>query len=189
MPFTCLKKNVQQTGDYKIVPLQEQDIFQIKDWRNEQIEILRQNKVLTDTDQNNYFKNIVNPSFTEKYPDIILFSFLLNELCIGYGGLTNISWLDKRAELSFLLNTKRIDDKNLYEQEFSTFISLIKKVAFDDLGFNRIFTETFDIRSHHISILEKNGFALEGRMKQHTLIKGQFTDSLIHGFLKEYYYA
>ena len=69
------------------------------------------------------------------------------------------------------------------------FIRLIKKVLFEDLNFNRIFTETYDIRPHHISILEKNGFQLEGRMREHIQINNKFVDSLIHGFLKEYYHA
>jgi len=36
----------------------------------------------------------------------------------------------------------------------------------------------------HVSILEKNGFVQEGRMRQHVIIKGTFHDALIHGIIK-----
>ena len=73
--------------------------MRIKDWRNDQIDVLRQKAVLTDEDQIGYYHNIVLPSMNERQPEIILFSFLLNAGCIGYGGLTNIDWSHKRAEI------------------------------------------------------------------------------------------
>ena len=119
----------------------------------------------------------------------MLFSFLENEQCIGYGGLTNIDWASKRVELSFLVNHQRAANNDLYLKDFSSFIDLMKKIAFDELNFNRIFTETYDLRPLHIRILEENGFKLEGRMKEHILVNGVLTDSLIHGFIKKYYNA
>ncbi|MNC80618.1 hypothetical protein D3C75_1334820 [compost metagenome] len=65
----------------------------------------------------------------------------------------------------------------------------MKKVTFDTLQFNRLFTETFDIRPLHISILEKCGFQYEGRMKQHAYVAGALVDSILHGYLKEFYDA
>ena len=64
------------------------------------------------------------------------------------------------------------------------FLVIIQQIAFESLKFNRIYTETFDMRPNHISILEKNGFKLEGRLRSHNNINGIFYDSLIHGVLK-----
>lgn len=174
-------------GDYSVVPFREDDLLNIKKWRNEQLDVLRQTKTLTDNDQINYFKNYIQPSYTDPNTRIILFSFLLNGKCIGYGGLTNVNWEDKRVELSFLLNTKRIKDDLIYTADFTHFIELMKTIVFVDLNFNRIFTETYDIRELHISILEKCGFLLEGRMREHVKINGKFVDSLLHGFIKRDY--
>jgi RimJ/RimL family protein N-acetyltransferase len=185
MSYKCLKKNVLAIDNYSIVPFRQKDLYLIKDWRNIQMDILRQEKVLTSNDQDLYFANYISPAFSQKNPKQILFSYLLNDECIGYGGLTNIAWKSKRAELSYLVNPTRTKPKNLYGKEFSIFISMIKKVVFSDLKFNRIYTETFDIRPFHILILEKNGFKNEGRLRQHSIIKGKLTDSIIHGFLKE----
>ena len=189
MKYRILNSNNYKIEKYSIVPIRKEDLFLIKKWRNEQMDILRQNKPLTDQEQVTYYENIVAPCFSQTYPKLILFSYLNSDCCIGYGGLTNIEWLSKRAELSFLLDTKHATNFALYEKEFAFFITFIKRVAFDDLDFNRLFTETYAFRQEHISFLEKNGFRFEGRMKQHLMIKGAFVDSLLHGFLKEYQHA
>jgi RimJ/RimL family protein N-acetyltransferase len=189
MKYRILNNNTYKIEQYSIVPIRKEDILFIKKWRNEQMTILRQKKLLTNQEQFSYYEDDVVQSFSQVNPKNILFSYLYSDRCIGYGGLTNIDWLSKRAEISFLLDTKRVTDPALYEIEFTIFITFMKKVVFDDLNFNRIFTETYAFRQGHISILEKNGFRFEGRMKQHVMIKGKFVDSLLHGFLREYQHA
>lgn len=179
-----LKKDAYKNGGYSIVPLRSEDMLKIKDWRNQQIDVLRQKRKLSDADQERYYKDIVEPSFSQLKPNILLFSFLFRGECIGYGGLTNIDWQSMRAELSFLLDPVRADNKALYAKEMEIFISLIKEMAIKDLRINRIYTETFDIREHHISILEKNAFLFEGRMREHVRVNGKYVDSLIHGLLR-----
>ncbi len=189
MNYKVLNTNEFVLNNYSLVPLRHDDIFFIKEWRNAQMNILRQNKILTDTDQENYFNQSILPTFSQSNPKQILFSFLESKKCIGYGGLTNIDWESKRAEMSFLVDNERSKNKETYTNDFTSFIKLIKIVTFNELKFNKLFTETFNIRPLHISILEANGFVFEGRMKQHIIINGKFVDSLIHGFLKEYYNA
>ncbi len=185
--YSILKKEFYNFNTFSITSLRKGDIFKIKDWRNSQLEILRQKQPLTDTDQENYFNNKVVPTFRQEHPKIMLFSFLRDSECVGYGGLTNIDWESLRCELSFLVDPNIYYDNEQYEISFTAFISMIKSITFDELNFNRIFTETYDIRPFHIRILEKNGFLLEGRMLQHVFIDKKLTDSLIHGFLKKYY--
>jgi RimJ/RimL family protein N-acetyltransferase len=145
--------------------------------------------MLTEVDQHQYFKNVVQPSFSAERPSLMLFSYLEGEKCIGYGGLTNIDWEARRAELSFLLDTALSRNTPAYEEAFRMYLSLVKQVAFEDLMFNRIFTETFDVRPHHVRVLEQCGFRREGVMKQHAVVNGHFVDSIIHGYLREYYDA
>jgi len=189
MKYICLKTNEYFIDNYFITPFREEDIFLIKKWRNEQLNILRQNKLLSDEEQKSYYENVIKPTFTQSNPKIILFSYLQDNECIGYGGLTNLDWISKRAELSFLLKTMRSYNNKMYEKDFSIYLKLIKSVAFEEINLNRLFTETFDIRPLHIKVLEKNGFELEGRLRQNVYIEGLFVDSLIHGLLRERYYA
>lgn len=185
--YNCLQSNSYSLGVYCIAPIHKSDIYKIKEWRNEQFDILRQQKLLTDEDQHNYYNNVILPTFKQPFPKQILFSFLKNDVLIGYGGIVHISWIDKRGEISFLLATDRTKSPDIYKSDFQFFLKLIKIVSFEDIRLNRIFTETFNIRDFHISLLEENGFVFEGRMKKHVFISGQFIDSLIHGCLYENY--
>jgi RimJ/RimL family protein N-acetyltransferase len=186
MRYRCLRQQEWSIGRYNVTPLREEDIFLIRQWRNEQMVVLRQNRLLSESDQVNYYRETVAASFEAEQPKIILFSFLMDCRCIGYGGLTNIDWVSGRAEISFLVDTERSTDEAGYREEFSAFLSLMKEVAFTDVHFNRLFTETFDIRPGHIAILEENEFRQEGTMRQHVRIGERYVDSHIHGYLKEY---
>ena len=104
--YKALNKNEFQHNEYSIVPIRDQDKFDIMKWRNEQIYHLRQKKKLNKNSQEKYFKDTVNNLFKENYPSQILFSFLKNDVLVGYGGLVHINWVDKNAEVSFLINTE-----------------------------------------------------------------------------------
>ena len=41
-------------------------------WRNEQIDYLRQDKILTKNDQLNYFKNTISKLYNQTFPDQLL---------------------------------------------------------------------------------------------------------------------
>lgn len=171
-------------GRYRLLPLRYEDIFIIKDWRNRQIDVLRQKNPLTDEEQQIFYEEKVLPSQQSESPRMILFSYLYNYDCVGYGGLVNINWLDERAEVSFLMNPDFVFDDETYEESFSSFLTMVKFYAFERIGLNRLFTETFEIRTLHIDILEKNGFKLEGRLREQVKIGKSYVDSLMHGCLK-----
>ncbi len=189
MKYSQLSDIQYSTDTYSIVPIREADMMAIKQWRNDQMEVLRQSRPLSDEDQLRYYNGPIRASFEQEQPRIMLFSYLLDHQLIGYGGLTNIDWENKRAEISYLLETGRSKESNRrqYSDDFSSFLALMKRIAFEELSFNRLFTETFDIRPLHIEVLENNGFRFEGRMRLHVQIHGQYIDSLIHGCLHEEY--
>lgn len=181
MKYVCLKSQTFTSDAYQLTPIRYSDIFLIKQWRNEQIDILRQNIVLTDAMQEAYFANTIQPSFFLQQPRQILFSYLKDGLFIGYGGIVHIDWEKKQGEVSFLSETQRAHNFREYQADFSHFLTLIKKVAFHDLLFSRLYTETFDVRPQHIKILESAGFQLEQRLKNWVTINGKPIDALIHG--------
>ena len=75
--YNCLNQNEFKALDYKIVPIRYEDRLAIMKWRNEQMYHLRQNKLLTLKDQNNYFDNVVTKLFNQDEPNQILFSLPL----------------------------------------------------------------------------------------------------------------
>jgi len=66
--------------------------------------VLRQSKPISKKDQIQYYENHIWSELKSDSPENILFSFKFKDKCIGYGGLVNLSWIDKRAEMSFLLD-------------------------------------------------------------------------------------
>jgi len=56
-------------------------------------------------------------------------------------------------------------------------------IGFKQILFNKIFTETFDIRPDTILILEKTGFVLENKLLSKNYINGSYADSLFHRML------
>jgi len=147
-------------------------------WRNEQIYHLRQNKPLSLKDQNNYFNNIVEPLFSNLMPNQILFSYLKGTDCIGYGGLVHINWIDKNAEISFIIST--VLEQNEFQKHWKIFLSLIYEVAFIEMKLNKIFTYAIDVRPKLYPILESNGFVKEAVLKKHSIINNEYFDVVIH---------
>jgi hypothetical protein len=103
--YKILKTNQYELDNIKIVPIRYEDRLLIMRWRNEQMYHLRQQKLLTEADQNNYFDNVVSKLFDADEPNQLLFSYLHDDVCIGYGGLVHINWKDKNAEISFIIDS------------------------------------------------------------------------------------
>lgn len=179
--YKCLTRQSYSKGIYEIVPIRVKDRFSIMKWRNEQIYHLRQINLLTKEDQDKYFKEIVFNLFTHKNPDQILFSYLEDKKCIGYGGLVHINWIDMNAELSFVMDTSL--EKDHFEVHWRNYLGLIEEVAFEELRLHKIYTYAFDLRPRLYSALSKSGFELEARLKQHILFGEKFIDVVIHSKL------
>jgi RimJ/RimL family protein N-acetyltransferase len=175
---------MKNTG-YEIRPLQLEDAENIRIARNEQMDVLRQSHEISKEEQIHYFKHTVVPNSTKPYPDLVLYSFLKNGAWIGYGGLTHIDWHNKRAEISFLVETARTKVPENYGQDFENFLKILSREAFNTFQLHRLFTETFDFRKDHIKILENFGFIQEGILREHILINGKFENSIMHGLLKK----
>jgi RimJ/RimL family protein N-acetyltransferase len=185
--YACLSTEQFELGDYAAVPVSAAHIEHIRLWRNAQIASLRQIAPITETQQLQYFTNVIWPQRVLSEPDNILFAFLRQGAHIGYGGLVHVAWVHKRAEISFLLDPIYVSQHTVYAEFFLHFLELMKRVAFCDLTLNRLYTETYAFRTHHISVLEAAGWQLEGTMRSHVIVDGAETDSILHGYLKSDY--
>lgn len=181
--YKVLSKQTYKNAEFKIVPIRHEDRFRIMEWRNEQIYHLRQNEPLTAERQDLYFKTTILSIFNEEKPNQILFSFLKGDECIGYGGLVHINWIDKNAEVSFVMDTKL--EKEEFSKNWSEYLYLIEKVAFNELMFRKLYVFAFDLRPHLYSTLEDNSYFLDARLKDHCLFNDKFIDVVIHTKLNE----
>lgn len=178
MRYKCLNIQEFKIGNRKIVPIRIQDRYDILKWRNDQIYHLRQSELLTKEKQDCYFNNIVSKLFEQEKPNQILFSYIENEVCIGYGGLVHINWIDKNAEISFIINTEL--EKDFFQEHWQSFIHLIEKVAFVNLKLHKLSTYAYDLRPKLYYILDSLGYKKEAVLKEHCLYENKFIDVIIH---------
>ena len=174
--YKCLVRQKIAEGRYNIQPLRDEDRYAIMEWRNEQRFHLRQRCVLTKQQQDLYFQNVVAQLFDNQTPDQLLFSYMEDDKCIGYGGLVHINWEDRHAEISFLTSASF---ESSFECHWINFLNLIEKVAFDELFLHKIFTYAYDLRPKLYPILEQAGYT-SNRLKDHKFFEGQFVDVVIH---------
>lgn len=181
--YKVLNKQIFTEGEYSLVPIRFEDRFDIMKWRNEQIYHLRQDKPLTEEDQDNYFNTIVSKLFDQEKPSQILFSFLKDEKCIGYGGLVHINWIDRNAEISFIMETSL--EKENFEFLWVTYLEILKKIAFQEIGLHKIYTYAFDLRPKLYDALSQADFTHEATLKQHCRFEGEYKNVLIHAKVNE----
>ena len=178
MYYQALQQNMYQHNEFNLVPIRMEDRWDIMQWRNEQIYHLRQDKPLAKEDQDAYFENVVKKLFDQVQPNQILFSFLENGVCIGYGGLVHINWIDKNAEISFIINTDL--EKEGFQKYWKIFLNLIEQVAFTDLKLHKISTYALDLRPQLYQVLDYSGFNKEAVLKMHCLFNLEYIDVVIH---------
>ena len=165
---------------YSLVPIRDEDKYDIRDWRNNQIDILRQEIFLTLEQQEHYFKTVVDKLFDVEAPKQLLFSFLENDILIGYGGLVHIDWEKKTAEISFLTETSRNINADMFISDWVNYLSILKKIANDYLNFKSIYTYAYDLRPNLYIALQKAGFTETNRYKNHIQIGNKNADVVIH---------
>ncbi len=181
--YKCLSEQIVVFENYKIVPIRFQDRYDIMNWRNEQIYHLRQSELINHDSQDLYFANVVSKIFYEEKPNQVLFSYLENDKCIGYGGLVHINWIDFNAEISFVLNTEL---ENKFIDHWGIFLKLIERIGFEGLKLNKLYTYAFDLRPNLYIALEKSHYFQEAKLYRHTFFQNKFIDVVIHSKFSNY---
>jgi len=133
--------------------------------------------------QNRYFNDVVANLFEQEKPSQILFSYFKNEIFLGYGGLVHINWIDRNAEISFVMKTD--EQQNNFEHHWLCYLELIEKIAFEELNLHKLFVYAFDLRPHLYIAVEKSGYKKEAILKEHCLFDGKYIDVVIHSKIIE----
>ncbi len=179
MAYSILSGTEFCSGDYAISSIQASDAIKIMNWRNDQIDALRQTKPLTEEEQNKYFEEKVFKEYENRKPNPLLVRFTQKESLIGYGGLVHLEWEKEKAEVSFLLETERSADGELYLFEMKIFMLLIKRLAFDHLQLNELTTEAYAHRKLHVDGLESCGFSRIGVIPKRIKIEERWVDAVL----------
>lgn len=167
------RKKILQSKNCYLTKLMQEDLPFLKKWRNEQMEILRQTRELTDEDQKNWYAKL------QEDDSQVVFAILNNsDKLIGYCALMYIDQINKRGEIAFVLETGI--DTDLYHKIFEEALGMLKDYGFEKLELHKIYTETYAFRHRHIKTLEKFGLTRTGILKDHIVEKGEFVDSILH---------
>lgn len=179
-----ITKNAYRFHDRFFSNIKREHLSKLKDRRNSQMNILRQDKLLTDADQEKWFKLINNDN-----SQVI---FIISELncknsnkLIGYCGIVNIDYENSKGEISFLVDSERINNLPLYREDFLSALYVLCCYGFENISLSTLYTETYLFRKHHIEILEEFGFKQGKILKERKLVDGIYWDSIIHSVLKD----
>ena len=85
--YNCLNNYLLEYKDYSLTVIKDIHLEKIRNWRNAQKEILRQNKNISKKEQILYFKDNVFKDLNKKHPKNIL--LMINECEIKYNNSFN----------------------------------------------------------------------------------------------------
>jgi RimJ/RimL family protein N-acetyltransferase len=180
--YRCADLTGLARGRYSLRPIAWADRVPIREWRNAQIDVLRQAAPLSIAGQDAYFANVVRPQFDEAEPAQVLVALLDDDRLIGYGGLVHISWPNRRAEVSFMTEGGRQDEAT-FRADLGAFLDLMVEMATERIRLHRLTTECYEFRTVFIEELERAGFEPEGRLREHIRVDDDYADSMLHGRL------
>lgn len=167
---------------YALRPLEWPDRTLIRQWRNDQIRVLRQAHPLSVDDQDAYYRTVVAAQMEQPHPPQVLLALTCEDALIGYGGIVHLQWADRRGELSFLTATDRLEP-DTFASDWRRYLSLLLPICRDQLGLHKITTETYEFRTDVIGFLEDAGFLLEGTLREHHRVDDAWVTSLAHGLI------
>jgi len=172
----------------KLKALSITDLEQVRQWRNSQIEMLRTPFFLTQEMQEKFYHDVIcNRNSNARFWGIFAEVGNIYPSLIGMCGLENISWENRNAEISLILNPEYIMDK--YGKEA---IRLLLHEGFMSMNLENIFTEVYDCNPnkhfwineymHHI-----NTYVPITTLPNRKYWNGKYYDSYYINFNKERY--
>ncbi|MCH8569612.1 MAG: GNAT family N-acetyltransferase [Balneolales bacterium] len=102
---------------------------------------------------------------------------------IGIVDIHGIDFINNRCFLECTIADKSYRDQGLGTQAFK----LAMEYCFNTLNMNKVMSSAFDFNEKWIRILSNLGFKEEGRLREHALKNGSYSDKLMFGMLKAEY--
>ncbi len=113
--------------------------------------------------------------------DSFLFGIFIDEKHVGNIKLGPVNRHHQHAALSYV-----IGDKNYWSKGVaSAAIAAVTIFGFSKICLRKIWASSFDENAASIKALEKNGFIIEGRLRQQLMINGKCADQIFLGKLSD----
>lgn len=160
----------------KFKELSLEDIEQVRQWRNQQLSMLRTSFPLTKEMQADFYHNVVcNRQANSRYWGIWEDDF------IGMAGIENIQWENRLGEISLILDPE-------YQDRAEQALRLILNEGFNDLNLENIYTEVYCCSPHFDFWMTNELNADKVVLPKRKYWDGTYYDSLYINFNKEQYH-
>ncbi|MEO6488395.1 MAG: GNAT family protein [Ferruginibacter sp.] len=121
----------------------------------------------------------------EKIANNIYFPFVIieNELekIVGYIDVKNIDWNIPKGELGFFID-QNFEGKGIVKK----ILSKVIRHCMDDMKFNKLFLRTHELNAGTRHVAEKNGFKVEGIIRNdYRTTDGKLVDLIYYGLVRE----
>lgn len=103
---------------------------------------------------------------------------------IGAGGLTNINWISRSAELSFYIGANEAYVDAVYAPEAAR---LLCDYAFDCLNLHKVWAEIYDFDQAKIGLVESMRMRKDGVLRDNVFAEGGHHDSYVYSLLRAEY--
>lgn len=172
-------------SDYriKLVPLEKEYIERIRRWR-----------LKSDIRKNFFSWQLVNKIQQEKWfenycadKSSMIFSIIREEdhEFIGIMSLNNIDHFHQRAELGSLIGEKKYWGKGYATES----LNLLLEYGFNELNLNKVYSYIYSDNKGSIKKNQKNGFEIDGTLREHAFGEGRYKDVVVMSILKKQYFG
>lgn len=130
-----------------------------------------------------YESNWLKKASKHKHKNAVYLSIVIKETdqFIGIASLSNIQPLHQIAKLGVMIGNRNFWNKGF---ELET-IKLMCNYGFKHLNLNKIFVKILSINKDIIKIYEKANFKIEGKLRKHQFVNGEFCDLIYLGILRK----
>lgn len=158
----------------KLLEIEEEDLEKFKEWQNSDVvrPYTRQFKPITMIEILNWFQSL--PSSSD-----IMFAIVYEETLIGCCGLQYVDWKNGNAEISIYIGEKDWQGKGYASES----IQLLLNYGFNELRLHRIHAIVFDYNKESIKLFEKNGFTLDGDIRESRYWNGKYCNIKLYSIL------
>ncbi len=170
-----------KTDKIYLSPLLKEDSVTLFGWINQRDLVIfnASYKPIHEPNHIAWFENITNRQ------DVFIFGIRKTETdeLIGSCQLNSINWVHRNAEMQ-----ARIAGQGNQGRGFGTDVyRFLLKFGFEDLNLHKLYGQVFMDNPRPIRVLEKLGFQMEGQLKQHVFIDGEYKDITEWGILRKDY--
>ena len=173
------------TDVVRLRQLEEEDLVQLRDWRNSEWlrPYVREYRLLNMVNQHDWLGRASRDSGIEMFGIEAVTKGGMGILCtrlVGACGLTHINWVNHTAEVSIYV-APRYQGRGIGKRV----LELLRQKAFDEFNLYRLWAEIYAFNEASVGLFEAAGYELEGRLKSHVFKLGERHDSLLYGLLRE----